>query len=499
MKKILVLFLLLVASTASLSAQSSAAPEVEELWYVVELSDAKAGWVMIRSSREGGELTTENTMHMEIRRGPAQMTLTTESRFVEKEGQPLRAWTSQALGQMPVEATWEFGPEVVKVRTLQGESVREQELPMPETAWLTPGAAEDRIREMLDKGAEEFSITTVDPQLGLQPVTTNWNLLERDDEIETAAGNIITTRWRQSQSYAPQIEMIVNIDEEGRIVRSVTPVLGMNTTLTLSTREEALLATSEGAPELLIQTFVRPDKPIEKPRKVRRAIYRLTVDGGSPEDLDVNFGRQTSEIAGQTLRLMITNEPKAPDSPENGARYLRSTLFLPHDNPLIRKLLADALPESGGAGPQEKAVALRDFVAAYVTEKDLDTVLATAAEVAESRSGDCTEHAVLLSTLLRAAGIPARVVTGLVYVQQFAGASDIFGYHMWSQALIGGRWVDLDAALGSAESGKDYFVDATHIALGTSALDDEQSILKEVAKIATVMGRLKIDVVEVDY
>ena len=42
---------------------------------------------------------------------------------------------------------------------------------------------------------------------------------------------------------------------------------------------------------------------------------------------------------------------------------------------------------------------------------------ATAAEVARSREGDCTEHAVLLAALARARGIPARVAMGLVYVR----------------------------------------------------------------------------------
>ena len=43
---------------------------------------------------------------------------------------------------------------------------------------------------------------------------------------------------------------------------------------------------------------------------------------------------------------------------------------------------------------------------------------------------------VLLAAMLRAAEIPSRVAVGVIYVERFAGERDVFGYHMWTQALI---------------------------------------------------------------
>ena len=51
----------------------------------------------------------------------------------------------------------------------------------------------------------------------------------------------------------------------------------------------------------------------------------------------------------------------------------------------------------------------------------------------------------LTAALCQAAGIPAQVVTGLLYVDNFAGKDNIFGPHAWVQAYIGGKWVGLDA------------------------------------------------------
>ena len=60
-------------------------------------------------------------------------------------------------------------------------------------------------------------------------------------------------------------------------------------------------------------------------------------------------------------------------------------------------------------------------------KKNLSVGLATAKEVARTLAGDCTEHAVLAAALGRAAGIPTKVATGLVYFQ------GMLGYHMWTE------------------------------------------------------------------
>jgi transglutaminase-like putative cysteine protease len=82
----------------------------------------------------------------------------------------------------------------------------------------------------------------------------------------------------------------------------------------------------------------------------------------------------------------------------------------------------------------------------------------------ESRQGDCTEHAVLTAALCRAVGIPAEVVSGVAYVEQFMGTTQSFGGHAWARAWVSGQWIGLDAAF--AGTGRGGF-DAGHITLAT--------------------------------
>ena len=82
----------------------------------------------------------------------------------------------------------------------------------------------------------------------------------------------------------------------------------------------------------------------------------------------------------------------------------------------------------------------------------------SALETLVRRAGDCTEAAVLLAALGRAARIPTRVVSGLVYSRDaYHGIGNVFMPHSWVLAYVDGEWKSFDAAL-------DRF-DSTHIAL----------------------------------
>jgi transglutaminase-like putative cysteine protease len=96
--------------------------------------------------------------------------------------------------------------------------------------------------------------------------------------------------------------------------------------------------------------------------------------------------------------------------------------------------------------------------------------------VADSKEGDCTEFAVLTAALCRAMGIPARIVVGIAYVDEFMGYENVFGGHAWTEAYIGNRWVGLDAAFKAGGYGG---YDAGHIALTTSSgeLEDYFSLI----------------------
>jgi transglutaminase-like putative cysteine protease len=205
-------------------------------------------------------------------------------------------------------------------------------------------------------------------------------------------------------------------------------------------------------------------------------------------------GAQTFEMGDEegtaTLTVDIGIGPPV-DAPANqGTPYLDATAMIDTSDPVIQALAAKSVRDAG-SDPLQRAEAMRAFVHTFVNEKGLDSAFATASETAQLRAGDCSEHAVLLCALLRAEGIPARVAIGLIYTDSFLGREGIFGWHMWTQALIGGRWVDYDATLP-----RRYH--AGHVLTGVSALG-EGALAAELASSIALMGNLEIEVVDVGY
>jgi hypothetical protein len=139
------------------------------------------------------------------------------------------------------------------------------------------------------------------------------------------------------------------------------------------------------------------------------------------------------------------------------APYLRANAWVRSDAPAIRRLSRLA-----GRSDQSLEVRMRRL-AAQVRKRmhgGADFLgYADAVQALRTGRGDCTEYAVLLASLARAQGIPARLAVGMAYSSQFTGRKDAFSPHAWVQVYDGSRWVSYDAAF-------DGF-DSTHVALAT--------------------------------
>lgn len=124
------------------------------------------------------------------------------------------------------------------------------------------------------------------------------------------------------------------------------------------------------------------------------------------------------------------------------------------------------------------ATILCDWVYNYLEKKDFSVGFASAKETLLSKQGDCTEHALLLAALARSLGIPTKIIPGLVYTE------DGFYYHMWTEVFVG-KWIPIDPALGQTQ------VDATHIKLGETALNEETFLVQQLLRHLNKL-RLKI-------
>ncbi len=480
-----------------LAARAFAAPQVvEERWYLVELAGAKAGHMLERTERlDDGTLRVSSVMSISIARGPARVEVTVEARSIEKEdGDPISMRVEQRLGAALLSTNISFeGRTATIVESQFGQETPPRTVEVDDAA-LMPSALARELERRIAAGEDRIVLSAFDP-MSASVVESVYTRGER--EIVTAAGRAApATRWTVTQSVMPGVETVYLLNDEGEMVRSEVAMGGITLTMALTEKE---LALAENAPaELLVSTLVTPDRPIANPRTLTSASYTLRTTAGRMPDLP-SWGTQTTErIDAKTMRVRVNlGEPGATVTAEERARALAPSAMLDPDDPEVAALADRAAMELRGAlldDPFEVAQACRRFVYSHIDEKSLDVGFATASEVARTRQGDCTEHAVLLAAILRARGIPSRVASGLIYVDEFVGKKGIFGFHMWTQALLPDdhgveRWVDLDATL----PGNDF--DAAHIGVAVSDMGGAERI-NTMAAVAPLLGTLTIEVNE---
>jgi transglutaminase-like putative cysteine protease len=283
------------------------------------------------------------------------------------------------------------------------------------------------------------------------------------------------------------LETTLWTDTAGEVIKSHMAALQQESFRT--TKQIALApAGKAGSFDLGLDLFVKVDPPLKNPQQTREVVYRVELTDGDPSQVFASgptqsvkpLGPHVAEITVRSIRPGDPNDSPAAEAPR--AEYSAANSVLQIDDTEIRKMAAEARGDA--KTPAELAVALEKYVHGAVNEKNFSHGFATAAEVAQSRAGDCTEHAVLLAALARVVGLPSRVAIGLVYVERAGG----FGYHMWTEVFLDGRWVPLDAILGAGGTS------AAYLKLTDSSLEGA-SAYSSFLSVAQVLGQLKISVV----
>lgn len=486
---------------AALCAPAGA--ETQERWYVVRMMDERAGWMRsVEHTLPDGDVRIESEMTIKIGRGPVAVEMVIRSETVESGAGELRfVRTEQRLGAAPLVTEWTFKTDgSVAVVDEQGGRRVERAERAPEGDWLAPAAAARHVKERMRAGDETISVTTIDPTGGLRPITSTRRLRGRGP-VEAMGKVVPASEWIVEHDIFPGVEGVEYLDDEGELVRGETNMGGITLLMLLS--EKAVATAPVAPPELLASTLVEPSRLITRPRAATRAVYTLRVREGEMLDLPTAGAQRAERIDANAARVTVdtTRIPAADPADANNPAFLAPSRMLDAKDPEIVALVERAFLARGAPlreGPvAERAEHLRRYVHGFIDAKSLDVGFASASQTARTRQGDCTEHAVLLAAMLRADNIPSRVVSGLIYVEEFVGRKGVFGFHMWTQALLpdergAHRWVDLDATLeGEAPS------DAAHIALAHAALDASDEV-NSMVTLAPLLGRLEIVVESVE-
>ena len=272
--------------------------------------------------------------------------------------------------------------------------------------------------------------------------------------------------------------------EDGKLIKSVAM---MGLTMIAETAEEAVEGVdfNHVAPaDLAVGTSVKANIDLPNPRSVKKLIIKLS--GKLEPKMGITDNRQqvkwliesgetkSAEFTVQAVEFDAKKSLAFPVKNKDTDIYLQPTPYLQCDAPEIKAKAMEIVGDEKSAYKAAKKI--RAWVSATMKpQKDIG-IARPALDVLKVKAGVCRDYAVLFASLARAAGIPTKVVAGIVYM------NGSFYYHAWAESYVG-EWVPFDATQDSD------FVDATHIKF---AEGDATNMFE----MSPVFGTLKAEIVK---
>jgi len=422
---------------------------VEERFYALTLAGKPCGRSHEKLERDGARLRTTSRIELRFTRLGEETSVDLEGAFIETDaGAAVEARVSQGGADAVVYRFLDGG----RVAVERGGAVEERVLPAG--VHLTPRAVRRFISTRQKAAAADVAYRFLDVQSGL--VSVEIAMARKGVERRTVLGREIElVRYEVRNSLMPMAAHEL-YDSEGVLVESSTPIGIGDLVSRLATRAEADASHAAARFDILAGTFVE-SAPIDDFLSRGSLVLRVRSKGDAIASLPDGGAQTVERIDARTLRVSVDTGRGSAPAPGDASdlRWLRATEVIDINHPAVQALL-ERLKIGDRLAPLKQAEAMRAGVERHLSSKDLGSAFASAGQAAESRSGDCTEHAVLLAALLRARGIPSRVASGLVYVPAHAGRPAGWGWHLWTQALVpppgardgdAPRWFDLDATL----------------------------------------------------
>ena len=481
MKRLTALFLLFVLLSAGVCPGWAAPfrkldkPSLAEQWFGIYVDNERVGFYRqkITETADGYRMEGDGSVHMKVM-GFSKEASMRETYQVAKNLTMRSFDVEQTINGVSSRVSGKAGDAGLRYKSEGNGKITEKQLKFK--GELYPGPALNVFPLMRDVTAgKTYKTTTFDAE----------ELKIKDVKISILGEEMIPDgrpALKLRNNLYPFVNNDIWVDAQGNtLLESVRDGL-------VITRAEdpKLLGAFVGALALskkdLIYDFslVRVDPPIGNLAKLTGLTVEIT---GWNEALPLlQEGGQTVEKSGAERIVVKTGSAVTPAAAP-AAVVARELYLIPAE-----KIESDA-PEIA-AKAKELATGKKDAreiartLAAWTADWLKDTVEDGGGALAslKGRSGNCQTHARLYTALARAAGVPTRFVSGLVY-QEGKG----FLYHSWAESLLGGAWVAVDPTYNQLPA------DPTHLKFFEGNTQDDM------APIIAIIGRIRISVPEAKY
>lgn len=445
-----------------------------EQWFGLYMNGQKSGYAVnnVEVQSDGSVVVSEDARFRMTMLGIRQDMRILSTRTYSADGD-LRSIVSKIddpSGQKEFNAVVE-GDELKLVSQITG-TVKEETFPKP--------------AESLRDALKQLELVMEDPAVGREVAFSLFDPLFKreitgvsriEGEEERVFQGVKTRVFRVLTSIREMnLETVSYVTEDGKTLED--HIAGL---ITMRLEPKELATDVDYSNDVIVSNAALVDTPIENPRT--RESLRLKLRGPLRAGHLFNDARQTLTpgddgytFVGQRIDLEGFEPAQLPIDEESVQQWLEPTTFVQSDQaPLIEKAREIVGDETNSLKAVEK---LSDWVSDNV-RSTFSAQLTNALEVLKNLEGDCTEHSILFIGLCRAAGIPAREVAGLVYVE---GSQPGFYFHQWATVWVG-RWIDVDPTFDQP------LADVTHIKLSEGDLFEQSGLIP-------IIGQIQVDVLD---
>ena len=448
-------------------ADSSPAQD-KETWMEIYSGDEKVGFTFRGYNQSGSKINIKEKTSINLNVLGLQTEMVIEAEYESVDFRPSSfdyKVTSDSIG---LNLTGKVNENILTLKDRDSGSAKEYVL---EQDYIVPSLLPEYIFKKGLENGKKYSVYLFDPvniYTGYSPDALLSKIeVMGVESVETKAGkfeaNRVSVKFLGARSF-------IWITPEGREVKEeFEPSL----TAYLSTKKASLGKKSKPF-DIAEKTSIPSDRYIHNPRNIKRMVVAIKGIEGV-EGLDIYDGYSQFDKDGAV-------EIRPPDlkdiAPENGGKKLigsdtlSSTPLIQSDDPLIKEQTEKIVNNEKNSLNSVKLI--NRWV--YDNIEKVPTVsIPNAVEVLKVKKGDCNEHAVLFAAMARSAGIPTKVVLGVIYLE------GRFYYHAWNEVYVG-SWVPLDSTYGQ------FPADATHIKILEGDIAKSPEILG-------VVGKMKLNVI----
>lgn len=464
----LILILVPLGILAAPLPKLTSLPEGER-WYSIIMADEQVGFgeSTITRTPDGYRISSRGSVKMRVM-GFSREASSNEVYLVAPD-LTLRSFQAEdRIDGSPLEVSGEVTPKGIVVRTNSANGKKERLLKV-KGAVYPPHAL--NLYPLLQGAApgKKYKINYLD----LEAVKVKQAKVEVIGQ-ETLDGKPVL---HLRNDLYPMVDNDIWIDLKGNVLKeSVRDGLVLTVARDEAKAKAELAEAAMGNKDLVFDfSMVKVSPPLEHPDQLQKLVLELT---GFPADLPLLQGQrqQAQRLAEGQVRFTMPN-PSPGKEPAPAVATLQPSERMPSDNPEIAGRAKAIVGDE--KDPSMRAGLLQRFVATEIKGDVIDSQ--SPLETLQKKRGNCQSHARLYTALARAAGIPTRFVSGLVYQGQG------FLYHSWAESYLDGRWLPIDPTMGEMPA------DLTHLKLA------EGDSLDEMGALAGLIGRVKARVVEKKY